>query len=284
MLPPPLPPLPYTTSPVRSTWVAAEDLEPEPVAGDKVVELVEHVRARRVTEVYLEARLGGSGALPAEVARACRLLRVRRTYVAALGGETAWLAESSVLPSLWVRSALGGAPFHRVHLDLAPWDLPAWGHDRAPLWGGYLAVLDSVRAAARGVPVDVDVPWWFATESDDAGRPLLDAVLDRAARVTVLVDASRSDGAFGIIARTMPAAQRCDARRKGFSVGVRAGAPFATPGVFADDAALEREAAAVRAVMRGSTGYRGFAVHNYRSWRGLLEGGRRMVGSASAAF
>ena len=284
MFAPPLPALPYTTSPVRSTWVAAEDLEPEPLSADKVVGLVEHVRARRVTEVYLEARLDRAGALPREVARACRLLRVRRTYVAALGGETAWLAESSVLPALWVRGALGAAPFHRVHLDLAPWNLPAWGDDRSALWAGYLAVLDTVRSAARGVPLDVDVPWWFAREKDPAGRTLLDSVLDRVSRVTVLVEANRSEGTFGIIARTTPTAQICDERRKGFTVGVHAGHPFAISGAFGDDAALEREAAAVRAVMRRSTGYRGFAVHDYRSWRRVLDRESRPMSAVSAAF
>jgi len=273
-------------------WVAAQDVAPEPLASDRVVELVELVRARRISEVFLEAPLDDAGALPAEVAWACRLLRVRRTYVAALGGQAAWLGAAHELPARWVRGALAAAPFHRVHLDLAPWAQPSWPDDRDELWASYLEVLDAVHVAARGVPVDVDVPWWFATETDDAGVPLLEAILDRIDRVTVLVDATRSDGSFGILARIVPSAQLCDARRAGFAIGVAAGASAVGQhdaeggAAFFDDAALEREAAAVRATLRTSTGYRGFAVRGYRSWRGLLEsdGTPRTRSSAAASF
>lgn len=293
-----LPPLPYTTSPVRSMWVAAADVAPDVLAGDVVANLVEMVRARRVTEVFLEAPHD----LPAHVAWACRYLRIRRTYVAALGGEASWLeqgpttADGGAPPAedhpaaRWVREALAAAPFHRVHLDLTPWTHPAWASERPRVWAGYLAALDAAHTAARGIPVDVDVPWWFATETD-GGVPLLDTVLDRVSRVTVLVDAIRAEGPFGILARTVPVAQLCDARRAAFTVGVAAGVSAVGQhdaeggAAFFDDAALEREAAIVRTMMRDSTSYRGFAVRDYRSWRGLLErGGARASASATASF
>jgi len=284
---PPLPPLPYTTSPVRSTWVRDNDVDPAVdqrgtgYAPAAATELVEFVRARRVTEVYLAVPARATGgaatgagpdgtdeAVGAWVARTCRLLRSRRTYVAALGGELTWL-EAPELATAWTRDALAAAPFHRVHLDLAPWHHPDWDGEQSRVWAGYLAALDAVVIAARGVPLDVDVPWWFATTSA-GGAPLLDAVLDRAARVTVLVDATRTEGPTGILERAVPAALLCDAREAGFSIGVTAGVPDdGTPG-FDDDAALEREAATVRATLRGSKGYRGFAVQHYRTWRELL--------------
>jgi len=283
-------------------WVAAADLAPDPLAGDVVADLVEMVRGRRVTEVFLEA----PHELPAHVAWACRYLRIRRTYVAALGGDAWWFEGSRVEQGTttadgaqpappdhpaarWVRGALAAAPFHRVHLDLTPWTHPAWSTERARLWTGYLAALDAAHAAARGIPVDVDVPWWFATETD-GGVPLLDAVLDRVSRVTVLVDATRAEGPFGIIARTEPSARLCDARRAGFTVGVAAGASAVGQhdaeggAAFFDDAALEREAAIVRTMMRDSRTYRGFAVRDYRSWRELLErSGVRRSASATAS-
>src|SRR5690606_6058346 len=103
---------------------------------------------------------------------------------------------------------------------------------------------------------------------------------------------TRSDGSFGILARIVPSAQLCDARRAGFAIGVAAGASAVGQhdaeggAAFFDDAALEREAAAVRATLRSSTGYRGFAVRGYRSWRGLLEsdGTPRTRSSAAASF
>ncbi len=273
---PPLPPLPYTTSPVRSMWVRDNDVDPTVdalgtgYAPAAPAELVEFVRARRVTEVYLTVAGGGPGPVGEWTARTCRLLRSRRTYVAALGGDPSWF-DTPELAGAWASDALAAAPFHRVHLDLTPWGHPAWDTERGRIWSGYLAALDTAREAARGLPLDVDVPWWFAPTADDGGVPLLDAVLDRVARITVLVDSVRTEGPTGILERIAPAALLCDARRAGFSIGVAAGVPDDGVPRFDDDAALEREAATVRATLRGSRGYRGFAVQHYRPWRDLLD-------------
>src|SRR5690606_33649365 len=104
------------------------------------------------------------------------------------------------------------------------------------------------------------------------GVELLDAVLDRAARVTVLVDATRTEGPTGILERVVPTARRCNARRAGFAIGVRAGTRDDGAPAFSEESTLEREAATVRATLRFSTGYRGFAVDDHRSWLALLEG------------
>lgn len=285
---PALPALPVTTSPVRALRVLANDVEPsadphgEGLAGAAPQTLVELVRGRRVTHVVLGAHgAGDGGAVDAWTGRACRVLRGRRTSVSALGGEAGWLgARGAGHPAFaWVRAALALGPFHRVHVALTPWELPDWADGHGPVWHAYLAALDAVRLGARGLPVDVDVPWWFASTPADDGATHLEHVLARASRVTVLAgspDAEKVlDGmpdAEEMLARVEPVARACEARGREMWVGVDAAA-------FASAGAVEGTGAAVRRGMQAARAYRGVEVLDHAAWLEMLERGGELVGA-----
>lgn len=285
---PALPALPVTTSPVRALRVLANDVEPsadprgEGLAGAAPQTLVELVRVRRVTHVVLGAHgAGDGGAVDAWTGRACRVLRGRRTSVSALGGEAGWLgARGAGHPAFaWVRAALALGPFHRVHVALTPWELPDWADGHGPVWHAYLAALDAVRLGARGLPLDVDVPWWFASTPADDGATHLEHVLARAARVTVLAgmpDAEKVlDGmpdAEEMLARVEPVARACEARGREMWVGVDAAA-------FASAGAVEGTGAAVRRGMQAARAYRGVEVLDHAAWLEMLERAGELVGA-----
>jgi hypothetical protein len=142
------------------------------------------------------------------------------------------------------------------------------GHDLS-------VALEAVRGAGTSLPVDACVPWWFATEHGDDGRPLLDAVLARAERVALASPGAEAQGPDGILALAAPGVEALVAAGRRFTVAVRTEAP-ATP----DDArrtvpaegpvALLRESAVVAAHLAEVPGFDGVAVDSHRAWRRLL--------------
>ena len=247
--------------------------------------LAAYATAGELREVYLAAPWAANeGPVGVWFGQACGALRGADVEVSALGGDATWLADPTLF-GRWLGDAHAAADFDRVHLDVAPWAGPGWAQDKATELRGLLMLLDLARGAAGDVPIDVDTPWWLAYEpfADDAsgapgettGATMLDAVLARADRVSILAFADHARGPGGSLALAARAVSASVAAGRPFTIGVEAAAPESTDGArytFFDEGpvALLREAALVRAALAEQPGYRGVAVAHHRAWRRLL--------------
>ena len=246
--------------------------------------------AGELREVYLATPPAEHGNLVAEAfGEACRALRDVGVELSALGGEVTWLDDPSLVER-WLADARRAGSFDRVQVAVEPWGAPRWATDKAGTLRAFLSVLDQARAAADSVPVDVAVPWWFAHEpfadrelaiaqgAQSPGQPgttMLDAVLARVDRASIIAFADRALGPDGILALTARAVRAAVSADREFTIGVETCAPERAGGAeytFFDEGpvALLRESALVRTRLRDVRGYRGVAVADHRSWRRLL--------------
>jgi hypothetical protein len=195
------------------------------------------------------------------------------TTVAALGGDRAW-ADQPELAATWTRAALATAPFDAVQFDVEPW--VGASDDQLPGIVAKLATMyDTAAAAAGGVPVGADLPWWLAAKPGVRGGSLFDGLLPHLDAVAVVAFVDHADGDDGIVALAAPAATAASDAGVPFSIGVEtdtpevAGGPGAT---FGDDTAgaLEAQTALVRSALGGLPGYRGVTVEHLLSWQTLL--------------
>lgn len=274
----------------NSVSPAADDrgLGYAPAAPDRIAAFA---AAGELREVFLAGpRDASSGPVGEWFAQSGTALQERGLEVGALGADAAWLRDPAPFAS-WLAGVRAVADVDRLHLAVEPWATPAWASDRAAVVRAYLALLEAATAGPKPLPVDVDVPAWFALEpfdgpadepcsdgtrpADAVGTSLLDAVLARAARVSILAFADSAHAPGGILALADPAIRACARAHRPFTIGVQA-AP-AAPGESAASTffgvgpvALLQEAAAVGAALAGMPGYRGVAVAHHRAWRGLL--------------
>jgi len=249
-----------------------------PAAPDR---LAAYAVAGELREVYLAAPGSAhEGPVGAWFGRACVALRGAGVELSAVGGDVAWLRDPALVGQ-WLTDARAAADFDRVHLDVEPWATPDWAKDKAAAMRGFLTLLDAARAAAGSLPLDVDAPWWLAHEpfaagaGGAAGATMLDAVLARADRVSILAFADHARGPGGILALGARAVRASVTAGRPFTIGVETDTPEVAGGAqytFFDEGpvALLREAALVRDTLAEQPGYRGVAVAHHRAWRRLL--------------
>ncbi|MGV8966563.1 MAG: hypothetical protein ACOH2F_09800 [Cellulomonas sp.] len=275
---------PTSRSAITAMWAWDNAVSPrDDVAGRGYApaspdRLAAFARAGELREVYVAAPSAGHGdAIADAFGETCRALRAAGVELSALGGEPAWLDDPSLVDR-WFADALRSGSFDRVQVALEPWGAPRWSADPVGTLGAFLAVLDRARAAADPTAVDVAVPWWFAHEpftDREPGTTMLDAVLARVDRVSILAFADRAAGPDGILALTARAVRAAVTADREFTIGVETCTPELAGGAqytFFDEGpvALLRESAVVRARLMDVRGYRGVAVADHRSWRGLL--------------
>lgn len=236
---------------------------------------------RGLRRVHLAAPWAADdGAIGAWYSAATAELAAAGVRVSALGGDPGWL-DAPDLAVAWaaaaLRAARGGAD--AVQLDVEPWTTPAWDADRAGVARRWLALLARVRAALpAGVALGVDAPWWLATTPGaDRATSLLDEVIVRADRLSVVAFSDHAAGPDGIVALAAPAVRAATAAGLPCAVGVETDDPRVAGGpqfTFGDDgpAALAREAALAAAALARSAGagFEGIAVEHHRAWRRLL--------------
>ncbi|WP_311835990.1 hypothetical protein [Cellulomonas fimi] len=223
-----------------------------------------------------DARTGPVGAW---FSAASQALHDAGVEVGALGGDPAWL-DDPALAARWLTDALAAGRVDHVHLDVEPWVTDEWEVDKPAAMRRLVAVLDAVRAAAGGVPVEVDAPWWLAHEAGDPlpgspGGTFLDAVLARADTVTVLAYADHAQGVGGILALAERAVRASVEAGVPFAVGVETETPEVAGGAlytFYEEGpvALLEGSGVVAAALADEPGFRGIAVSHHRAWRRLL--------------
>ncbi len=236
--------------------------------------LVAFAQARGISQLFVSV----PNALPTSsrltwVRSVSKLAVPAGIHLQALGGDPGWVEDPAAAVA-WQDAALSTGLFSGVHVDIEPWQLPAWGTDRAQVVRDYLAAFDRLQAAAP-VPLEADVPFWLWTLTTDDGTPLDSAVLQRVDAVTVMSyrnTVTGPDSITDVAARTLTA-------------GAAAGKPVRlaveTTYLGADatsvkqtfyghtEASVNTALGQVDAVEAGSTAYAGMAVHDYAGYDAL---------------
>lgn len=273
----------WTRSAVTAMWAWdnsvqwADDDRGRDYAPASPERLAAFATAGELGDVYLAAPPDGNDGPVAEwFGTTCGALHDAGVCVSVLGGEDEWLVQPD-LAERWLAAACGSGSFDRVQLAVEPWVTPAWAAGKTAAFSALLAVLDRVRTAADELPVDVAVPWWLAHEPFPTGATttMLDAVLARVDRVSILALADRAQGPDGILAHTARAVRAAVAAGTPFTIGLETSSPEAEAdarSTFFDEGpvALLREAGLVRERLQHVVGYRGVAVSDHRAWRRLL--------------
>ena len=302
---------PRATSAITAMWACDNSVSPAaddrgrgyaPATPDR---LAAFASAGELNAVYVAAPPAAfEGPVGEWFGQTCRALRAADVEVSAAGGDAAWIAEPGRY-EWWLNGANEATDVDRVHLDVEPWSEPAWVGDPAAAMRDYLRFLDAARALSGALPIDVAVPWWLAHEpyldldapgaiapvgaiaaiaaddvldvarASETGPTMLDAVLARADRVSVLAHADPARGPGGILACAARAVAACARAGHEFVIGVATETPDAAGGAsrtFFDEGpvALMRESFYVREALTAEPGYRGVAVAHHRSWRRLL--------------
>lgn len=209
------------------------------------------------------------GGFDAKVKHAIAALRSRGIDVEALGGEPRWgttqrkgLLEFVRSARRYQRSAPPAMRLAGIHLDVEPYDLPAWDRDPGAVSRSLLASMRSARRAAGPLPLSADIPYWY-------DRPLARALI-------------RATDATTIMAYRDSAPEILDAARDEVEIAGRLGRK-ATVGVETDDVSpasvtffQEGTGALVEAVgliesdLAGEPGFGGVAVHHLESLQRLV--------------
>lgn len=226
--------------------------------------VVTFLLARHVEEVFLGVPWSGPDAGTALMASALHAAGIR---VSALGGDPSWAREAR-LAGVWAdRLGTPGAHglFDGVHLDIEPWADPAtWrGHERERLDGVAEAVAQ-VRAARPGLPVEVDLAPWLASEHPAQVREIA-----RASDGVVIM--AYRDRTTAILATSAPARRLLARAGRPYRVGVNTLLEDDLDATFFDDgrAVMRHEVRAAEAALGEDVWFRGVAVHTVAGWRAL---------------
>lgn len=198
-----------------------------------------------------------------------RSLKVRadaaHLTLAALGGDAGWALDPSAA-SRWVAAVRRANLFAGLHVDVEPYVLPAWSTGRTALAQGYLRLLDLLRAT--GMPVEVDVPFWYSTVVLPGGGNLADAVLARVSRVTVMSYRSTVPSLMDVARDMLTRARPGTSVRLAVETQQLADCPYCTF-YGTRESALTSALGDIDRQAAGYATYAGIAVHQYQAWRAL---------------
>ncbi len=187
--------------------------------------------------------------------------------VDALGGDPDWVQNPSWVVDTWLRPALATGLFDGVHVDVEPYDSPAWHSNRGTVIRHYLATCDALADAAGPTPVEADIPFWF--DSIAVGDTTLDReVLQRTSGITVMAYRSTADGADGSIALAAAGVDAGDSLGKPVRIGQETAYlgedPSAVKQTFFGHtrAAMEAQLDAIREAFGSRPSFAGLAIHD----------------------
>ena len=191
----------------------------------------------------------------------------------ALGGDAGWIDDPAAALA-WQRDALASGLFTGVHVDLEPWQHPAWDSDNASVVRGYLDVLRRLKAATA-LPFEADVSFWLWTLQTDDGTPLDRAVMAITDKVTIMSyrdTVTGDDSVTGVGARELAtAAALGKPARLAVETNDLGSDPVAAKQTFfgSTETAVNAALTQIDAAEAGNGGYAGLAVHDYRGYQNL---------------
>ena len=196
--------------------------------------------------------------------------------VDALGGDPGWIDNPSAVVRTWLKPALATGLFTGVHIDMEPYNTPAWTTNRKAVVKRYLATLDAFQAAAGNTPIEADIPFWF-DEIPANGSTFDREVMKRTDAVTVMAYRRKADGVDGSIALS------ANEVRAGAELGrpVRIGQetnhlgddPVSVKQTFHGQtrSQMESQLSLVLAAYAGSPSFAGLAIHDAIGYAGITD-------------
>jgi hypothetical protein len=266
-------------SAITSLWAWGNSVDPAAdnrglgEAGMAPQAIADFASAHGIGTVFLSVPWASNqGAIASWLAASVDDLHAEGIRVAALGGDSGWLAEPQ-LAAEWMSDAMQAADFDAVELDIEPWSGVA-NPDFATITPALDDTIDAVRSVADGRPVGIDLPWWLATTDYDSST-VFSALLPHVDSVAITAFADHADGSDGIVALAAPAVALASAAGLPFTIGVETDTPAVAGGAqftFYDSSndTFSTETAKVRTAFAGTPGYAGVSVEHLLSWSALL--------------
>jgi hypothetical protein len=236
--------------------------------------MADFAHSHRMTTIFLAVPWAADqGAIAGWLSASVDALHAKGIRVAALGGDTAWLAEPA-LADQWLTAARHAADFDAVELDIEPW-AGTTDPDFSVITPQLTTLIDTARSAAGSLPIGVDLPWWLTGRAYGSAT-VFDAILPHVDSVAIAAFANHAVGSDGIIALSKPAVVAASAAGIPFTIGVETDTPAVAGGpqfTFYDAGAstLATETAKVRTAFAHTAGYRGVTAEHLLSWAALLD-------------
>jgi len=169
------------------------------------------------------------------------------------------------------------AAFDGIHVDIEPYLLKEWEKDQddvARQWMGNVEYL--VKKVRKGVSIRIsaDLPFWIhkipTRDSGSVGAWMIEQ-LDR---VVLMNYRNFAIGDNGIIANALPMVREGTKAGKPIIIGLETASTKEGEHItfFGKDASsLHRQMQLSHILMRWYSGYQGFAIHDYKSWKEVSE-------------
>lgn len=230
--------------------------------------IVEYAAAKGVTAMYVHAPPGFSS-------DASHTLFLSDAHAAgievyAMAGDPTWAKKPAPLYA-WVSEVVDHGGFDGLVVDIEPYLLADWSHDRqrSRLLGKYLKALGGAADRSGSLPFLAAVPFWFDDPTlDTKDGSVIGQVLDRVDGIVVMAYRDHALGADGIIEHAGTEVDLATARGKSVVVGVETGRTGLDKTSFAEEgeAAMNSELEQVRVAFAGSAGFAGVSIHHYSAW------------------
>ncbi|WP_433620262.1 hypothetical protein [Paenibacillus cellulositrophicus] len=270
------------SGPVKATWVWQTELIED---GGK--NLLDFAQNQGINLIYLQINRD----MPASEYEAfIKNAHADNIAVHALGGDPGW-AQTKHRDRLvglvdWVNdynnAEASDAQFDGIHLDIEPYVLPEWGTDPEGVIGTWInniqAFLDAAHASGSKLDLGIDLPFWFDgyTVPDQGDEKLTEWFMKSFDHVTVLAYRNTVDSEHGIVELARDEME--SAQRLGTKVLVAVNTKqmpgeeytsFYGSGKSEMDQSLE----SLSGALESYTSYGGIAIHDFRNWENMPDGG-----------
>jgi len=171
------------------------------------------------------------------------------------------------------------AAFDGIHVDIEPYLLEGWEQDRddaVSQWMDNAAYLVDRAKRVGSLRVSADLPFWIHKIPARSGESLGAWMLERFDRVVLMNYRNFAIGDNGIVEHALPMIKEGTRAGKPVIIGLETAPSDEGEHVtfFGQDASsLQRQMQLSHKAMRRYSGYEGFSIHDYKSWKGAAESG-----------
>ena len=202
-----------------------------------------------------------------EVAR-LKVLRERATaagiHMDALSGDPSW-ASSPDVASAWAGEVGRSGLFERIHLDIEPHARDDWTENRYNLQEGLLSAI-SGAARASGLPVDVDIPFWYSDIPTETGGSFDRAIMRLASSITIMAYRNQASMVLSVAATEMKnAAELGTPAWIGINTGSTGGDPPETSYLGQNGTVIKRDVQSITDQALQWNTFAGVALHDSSS-------------------
>ncbi|MEO5832622.1 MAG: hypothetical protein ABJA16_02225 [Nakamurella sp.] len=181
----------------------------------------------------------------------------------ALSGDDSWVEKPEVAAG-WAAEVRRSGLFDRLHVDVEPHGRADWGTVGPALRAGMLDMLAEVVAV--GLPVDLDIPFWYDRFNTSTGDRFDRALMRLAAGVTVMAYRNNAAAVLDIATTALTAADGIGIPAWiGINTGETGGEPPSTSYKGSTGTHIRSEIALLDSGGTRWSSYAGVAVHHFAS-------------------